>query len=216
MEANALRVLPAEALDTRQMDRLAEIYAQAFPPDLRVPLADLAADSPRDRLLVAVDNAEPVGLAALRLLGRVDWVFLRYYAVAADRRRTGLGRAFWDLTLQQLADDRWPARIAFEVEDPAEAVCDAAEHAVRRGRINFWVSCGAAQLTVPGYVMPALTAIGQSEPMILMSADPAGTSRSSSDLAALVRAIFTDHYGLATDDKLLVTALGSIKSNSRD
>jgi hypothetical protein len=142
----------------------------------------------------------------------VDWVFLRYYAVAADRRRTGLGRAFWDLTLQQLAHERWPVRVAFEVEDPAEAAGDADEQAVRRGRINFWVGCGAGQLTVPGYVMPALTPIGQSEPMILMSADPGGTCGSSaSELAALVRAIFTDHYGLAADDQLLVTALGSAK-----
>ena len=42
----SLRVVPCAELDAAQLRRLARIYAEAFPPDLRVPLAELAARSP--------------------------------------------------------------------------------------------------------------------------------------------------------------------------
>jgi len=210
-----LRIVAAAQLSATQLGRIQAIYAQAFPPHLRVPLADLAVPGSRDQFLTALDGDDPVGFAALRLLAAPRWAFLRYYGVAADRRRRGYGVRFWHQLAPMLVPLGWPARIAFEVEDPADAHDDAAERAIRRGRIAFWERCGAAVLPVPGYVMPALTSIGHPEPMILMGSDPeACWPLPGPELAALVRAIFTEHYGLPPDHRLVTGAIASIKDGS--
>jgi len=209
----SLHVVPCAELDAAQQRQLARIYAEAFPADLRVPLAELAEPSQGDQLLVALDGADPVGFAALRLLDRAGWTFLRYYGVAADRRRQRLGLRFWRQLTASVGASAWPGRIAFEVEDPAGAQGDLAEQAVRRGRIRFWESCGAVSLPVPAYVMPAMTKIGEAEPMILMAAGPDRPGSIGPDnLAALVRAIYTEHYGLAPEHPLAVAARASIGS----
>ena len=159
---------------------------------------------------VALDDGAPVGFAALRLLTGSRWAFLRYFAIASDRQRTGLGLRFWRLLLESVADLGWPARIAFEVEDPADAVGDPADRQIRLGRIGFWTRCGASELPVPGYVMPALTNIGCAEPMVLMAFDPGADSLGPASLGALVRAIFTEHYGLEEWHPVVLAALESI------
>lgn len=204
-------VVAAHELDDRQLSQLGNVYERAFPPHLRVPLTGLAAPTHRDRLAVALDGNDPVGFAALRLLESVNWVFLRYYAIAADRRRTGLGLSFWQQLTGFVAASHWPARIAFEVEDPADAQHDEAEQRIRLGRIRFWEKCGAAVLPVPGYVMPALTKIGHPEPMVLMAAGSVGSTRlAGGELSALVRAIYTDHYGLPAEHPTVAAATTSI------
>jgi GNAT superfamily N-acetyltransferase len=208
--SGGLVVVGPEVLTADQIARLQRIYEQAFPPHLRVPLAELAADSPRDRLLVALDGGDAVGFAALRLLSAPRWAFLRYFGVAADRRRTGLGLRFWQLLTQAVTDLGWPASIALEAEDPAHAASDPAEQQVRLGRIGFWTRCGASPLPVTGYMMPALTDIGHSEPMVLMAFDPGAGSPSPADVANLVRAIFTEHYGLTGRHPIVLAALESI------
>ena len=112
LRADDLVVARPEALVGNQLASLQHIYEQAFPPRLRVPLAELVVPSSRDRLLVALDDGAPVGFAALRLLTGSRWAFLRYFAIASDRQRTGLGLRFWRLLLESVADLGWPARIA--------------------------------------------------------------------------------------------------------
>jgi Acetyltransferase (GNAT) family len=209
-----LTVGPTAGLDPAQVRRLERIYAAAFAPHLRVPLPELATASARDLMLVAVEDNQPVGFAAMRLLDAAGWVFLRYFAIAADRRRGGLGLRFWRRLSPALAAAGWPARIAFEVEDPAEAAGDAGEVAIRCGRIAFWQRCGAVPLPVPGYVMPAMTELGEPEPMVLMAADPAGPAVRGEELTALVLAIFTEHYGLSAEHPQVLVALESIEPGS--
>jgi len=36
------------------------------------------------------------------LLGSVQWSFLRYFAIAGERRSKGLGRQFWQLLARSL------------------------------------------------------------------------------------------------------------------
>ena len=206
-----LRVRPVTELDDRQLSQLELVYAQAFPAHLRVPLAELAAPGPQDQLFVALDCDDVVGFAVLRLLVSADWIFLRYFGVAANRRRQRLGQRFWRLLTPSITAARWPGRIAFEVEDPAEASGDPAEQDVRRGRIAFWESCGAVPLAVPRYVMPALTPLGAAEPMILMAVIPDRlASPHVTGLAELVQAIYGEHYRLAAEHPLAVAALESI------
>jgi hypothetical protein len=210
---SSLVVRRAAELDAVQRTRLTAIYEQAFPAHLRVPLADLTTPGPRDQLVVAVDGTDPVGFAAVRWLTSANWVFLRYFGVASDRRRQRLGLRFWRRLRPSLAAAGWPTRIAFEIEDPADVPGDPAEQTIRLGRMHFWQSCGAISLPVPGYVMPALTAAGFPEPMILMAAD----SHSPGDLdqarlTALVQAIYTEHYQLPPDHPLPAAALESIGS----
>jgi len=210
-----LYITSVSDLDPERIGRLQEIYEQAFPRHLRVPLAELAEPSARDVLLVALDSGEPVGFASLRLLAGVDWVLLRYYGVAANRRRQRLGSRFWQQLRPAVVSLGWPGRIALEVEDPAGASDDPAELAIRRGRLEFWRNCGATVMPVPRYAMPAITELAEPEPMLLMAAEPQGSDRlTAAELTALVRAIFTQHYRLALSDPLAAEALASIGSTA--
>ena len=208
--AGRLALASPGELDPGQFSKLRHTYEQGFRPDLRIPLAQLAAPSPRDRLLVALEGRDPVGFAAIRLLAVPRWSLLRYFGVAADRRRSGYGLRLWHLVAESITDLGWPARIALEAEDPADAAGDPAEQEVRRGRIGFWSRCGARALPVGSYVMPALTDGAHAEPMVLMAVDPGAGSPSLADISGLVRAIFTEHYGLAAADPVVTAALDSI------
>jgi hypothetical protein len=214
-ESVDLQVRPVSELDRGQLGQLELAYEQAFPARLRVPLAELTAPGRRDQVLAGLVGDVVAGFAALRLLDTVGWVFLRYYAVAAQWRRQRLGLRLWQLLSSSLTSAGWPARIAFEVEDPADARGDPAEQDVRRGRIAFWESCGAVILPVPQYVMPALTPLGAAEPMILMAAYPAGPDRTgTAGLSELVRAIYGQHYRLAPGHSMITAALDSIAAGA--
>jgi hypothetical protein len=206
-----LGAVPAGALTPGQLALTERLYEESFPPQLRVPFAELATPTATTLMLVAVDSAEPVGFAALMLLLPGEWTFLRYYGVTARRRRQGIGREFWGQLVPAIGAASWPTRIVFEVEDPREIGIDAAERQVRINRIAFWQACGAQLLPVDGYVMPQLTSQATAEPMQLMVHD--ATARAdlpAGDVAELVSALYTIRYGLAADDPLLLSAVASI------
>lgn len=200
---------PAE-LDGLQLAGVRAIYENAFPGHLRVPFEQLAETGPCDQLHIALDCGVPVGFAAVRLLDSVGWVFLRYFAIAADRRRERLGLRLWRLLQESVTADGWPGRICFEVEDPAEAGDDRAERLVREGRVGFWASCGTVPLPVPGYMMPDITPLAPPEPMLLMAASSAAAKAQGDQLARLVLAIYTERYGLLPENSLVRQALDSI------
>jgi GNAT superfamily N-acetyltransferase len=198
-----MRAVPASALDGGQLAAVQVIYAESFPPELRVPFAELddsAAGGAGGGLVAALDGDVPAGFAALRRLDAA--IFVRYFAVAAARRRQGTGRQLWQLL--PAAVPGWPDRVVLEVEDPADS-SDPAEQQVRRGRIAFWRSCGLGLLPVPGYVMPDLTGAGP-EPMLLMADPPCA----GEELRGLVRAIYDGRYGRPASDPLVRRALASV------
>lgn len=206
-----LVVKPVDTLSEYQLGQLQAIYDGAFSPDLRVPFGELIRPGSADQMLVAMDGKLPAGFAALRLLSSVEWSFLRYFAIAGERRSQGLGRQFWQLLHFSLRNAAWPTRVIFEVEDPAEAAGNEAERVIRERRISFWTACGARLLPVSEYVLPDYTASGITEPMLLMAATPAAVPAVNSDrLRALVMAIYTDRYGMARDDPLITRVLASI------
>jgi hypothetical protein len=209
-EVVGLRVAVAGELSAGQLGRAQAIYEQAFPPELRVPFAELARDGPADLLTVLVDGAEPAGVAALRLLDDAGWVFLRYFAIAAVRRRTGCGQRLWQLLRGPLAHAGWPTRIAFEVEPPAHAP-GAGERQIRDARISFWRRCGCQLLPVTGYVMPPIGAHAEPEPMLLMASDPAVVGPLPADrILDLIRAIYLGRYQLGHGHPLVRAAVASL------
>ncbi len=205
-----LRVLQSAELTRRQLDQVIGVYERAFPPELRVPFADLTSPSPADLMIVAIDRGEPVGFAANMLLGQSDWTFLRYYGISASRRRQGIGLRFWQLLLPALTAAGWPTQIVFEVEDPRHAAGDTAEERIRRGRIAFWRSCGARLLDVGGYVMPELTGQATPEPMLLMVYAAGGADLSPGVVAALVTTLYSCRYGLEAEHPMVIAAVASI------
>lgn len=202
-----LAVRPLDALNAGQLARVQAIYEDAFSHELRVPFGDLTRRSDADQTFVAMADQAPAGFAALRRLGSVEWSFLRYFAIAGERRSEGLGRRFWQLLQLSLRQASWPARVVFEVEDPGEAAGDQAERVIRKRRISFWTACGARLLPASDYVLPDYTASGLTEPMLLMAA---ASSVQGTELRNLVLAIYTDRYGMAPDDPLVSRALASI------
>jgi len=204
-----IRVTHSSELTPGQLDRVAEIYEQAFAPHHRVPFAELAATGPADMLVAALDSDEPVGFAALRLLDAGRWTFLRYYGIAAQRRSAGLGQRFWQLLRPALDEAGWPGRVAFEVEDPGHAASDEARD-VAVARIGFWTRCGCRVLPITGFVMPDITGHSEPEPMLLMASDPARVSWPAAELADLVRAIYARRYQFGPEHPMVVAALASI------
>lgn len=203
------RIARSSELTASQSDRVTEIYEHAFAPHHRVPFAQLAATGPTDLLIAALELDEPVGFAALRLLDGAGLTFLRYYAIAARRRGRGLGQRFWRLLRPSLEKAGWPAKIAFEVEDPGHASSDAARE-VATARIAFWIRCGCQLLPITGFVMPNFTGDSSPEPMLLMASDPACVSWSAAELADLVRAIYAGRYQFGPADPTVVAAVASI------
>jgi hypothetical protein len=204
-----IRVAHSGELARGQFDRVNEIYEQAFAPHHRLPFAQLAATGPADMLVAALDGDEPVGFAALRLLEAGGWTFLRYYGIATQRRAAGLGQRFWQLLRPSVEQAGWPARIAFEVEDPGHAASDEARD-VAAARIAFWNRCGCQLLPITGYVMPDFTGESLPEPMLLMASDPAKISWSAAELAEIVVAIFAGRYSFDPEHPMVVAALASI------
>lgn len=199
------------ALSERQLAQLRTVYETAFSPNFRVPFTELAEAGDADRTFVALDGPDAVGFAALRLLSSVQWSFLRYFAIAAERRSQGLGRQFWQLLQRSLRQESWPDRIVFEVEIPDEPAADDPERVIRQRRIAFWTVCGARPLPVPGYILPDFTGSGTTEPMLLMSGAPDMTPLPQGDqLRSLVLAIYTDRYCLPPAHPLVSRALASI------
>jgi Acetyltransferase (GNAT) family len=208
-----LVVTSVDRLSDQQLARVRMIYDEAFAADLRVPFDELSQPGDGDLMLVAFEGTMPAGFAALRLLGSVDWTFLRYFAIGRERQGQGLGREFWKLLQVALAQEAWPERTVFEVEDPGEAGTDQAERAIRERRIRFWTACAARLLPAPGYVLPDYTGSGMTEPMLLMAATPAADDDrivEGDRLKSLVLAIYTDRYRMAPDDPLVSRALASI------
>jgi GNAT superfamily N-acetyltransferase len=199
------------ALKEGRLAQVQAIYEDAFGPELRVPFDELTELRDVDRTFVALDGPAVVGFAALRLLSSVEWSFLRYFAITAERRSQGLGREFWRLLRMALEQAAWPVHVVFEVEDPDDAAAGDTERMIRQRRVNFWAACGARMLPVPGYVLPDYTDSGTAEPMLLMAREsPPSRCVQRDHLRSLVLAIYADRYGLPPSHPLVSKALTSI------
>ena len=209
MTGQGLAFRPLAAVTPAQRAGARSIYEESFPVRQRTPFDELLGAGDGYAAEVALLGDDVVGIAFASSLESVGWCFLEYMAIAPDRRGDGLGGAVWEYVAQDAAR-AGAAGVVLEVEDPEEDGIEADERQVRERRIRFWERCGAGRLPVPRYVVPNLDDSG-TEPLVLM-ASPAGAATTTPVLAGLVRALYTEGYGLAPDDPLVVTALGSLES----
>lgn len=209
VRGQGLAFRPLAALTPAQRARARSIYEESFPVRQRTPFDELLAADDDYTAEAAVLGDDVVGIAFASSLESVGWHLLEYMAIAPGRRGGGLGGAVWEHVAEGAAR-AGASGVVLEVEDPEEHGIDADERQTRERRISFWERCGAGRLPVPRYVVPNLDDSG-TEPLVLM-ASPADAATATPVLAALVRAIYTEAYGLAPDDPLVVTALGTLPS----
>lgn len=212
-----IRLAAFSELDRNQLAGVIGIYEEAFPPPLRVELADLGESPVGARVALALldESAAQVGFCAYLLLAETGIAFLRYFAVDATLRSRGLGQAMWTLLKCQLAESG-SGRVVFEVEHPAEVPAHSAEWEARQRRIAFYQRVGAVVLPVAHYRMPDLLGTGSSpEPMLLLGAGT-GTRRwpvpdqPGTGLREVVLAIYEHRYGLGARDPLVVEATSGL------
>jgi hypothetical protein len=190
-----VKLVPAQSLDSAQLERVQKIYEDGFDPRLRSSFADLLTD----RALVLTDGT-PRGLAVLRELGPTGWVFLRYFVVGD--RGLGLGAQLWSAVRSAMADAGF-TRIVYDVEDPAEPGIRPAEELVRHRRIAFYTRLGAVLLPANGY-------LPDSYPMLLMAADLDVTQTppiTGDDLRDTTLAVYRYRYGFASTDPVVQRTL---------
>jgi GNAT superfamily N-acetyltransferase len=201
LEIERLERLPGGAVD-----RVREIYEEAFPLRQRVPFAELlqAAADGDEIALVALEDGRPAGLAFLSGLEAAGCLFLEYFAVARDLRGGGRGQALWRAVAAELAGPEGRPPVVLEVEDPAEPQIDDVEAAHRARRVRFWQRVGATTLAVDGYVVPNVGTTG-TEPLCLMwiAARAGDPQPDGQRLLELVLALYDTGYGLASDDPLV-------------
>ncbi|SDN43848.1 GNAT family N-acetyltransferase [Allokutzneria albata] len=188
-----LRIRPLHKLSDDQFDVVQDIFEQAYPDWLRLSIDELDGGKGSDRIAVAGMLGEvPVGFAAVRVLPRSGWSFLRYFAITPDRRREGLGRRMWTELVEYLAVNVAPRRLLWEAQLPERAAPGSPQHDARSTALAFYESIGGEVLPVHDYVMPTTLGL-PAEPMLLMALDPAGPVK---DPNGLVKALLSEHYGV--------------------
>lgn len=185
-----MRLEESSALADDRLDRVREIYEEAFPAELRVPFPDLFVD----RVLVLVDpeGDAPIGFAVLRDLHQTSWAFLRYFAVGP--RGGGAGTTMFRLLTARLAAEG-RTRLLWDLEDPDEPGISPASVAEHARRIGFYERLGARLLPVVEYLPPHDD--GHAPHLRLMdialAEEPEPTARE------LVETVYRKRYGVPPD-----------------
>lgn len=185
-----MRLEESSALADDRLDRVREIYEEAFPAELRVPFPDLFVD----RVLVLVDpeGDAPIGFAVVRDLHQTSWAFLRYFAVGP--RGGGAGTTMFRLLTARLAAEG-RTRLLWDLEDPDEPGISPASVAEHARRIGFYERLGARLLPVVEYLPPHDD--GHAPHLRLMDValaeEPEPTARE------LVETVYRKRYGIPPD-----------------
>jgi hypothetical protein len=199
-------------LNAGQLQSVRVIYEEAFAASTRDPFERLVeVDDGANRLhMVMLDVGEPLGFAFLSRLRGAPWMFLEYFAVEESHRDRGLGGVLWDAVWGELAARKLPERMVFELEDPADPGDHPAERATRERRIRFYARRDARPLPVPRYVVPDLSGPGTLRLLLYAATRSGDPLPSGNALGRLVRAVYTEGYGLSPADALVVAALDSL------
>lgn len=127
-EENTVRL--AEAYDTQQLEKIEQLYLEAFPASERKPFAMLLEK--RDAGLMEVlaveeEDGSFAGLAIVML--HRDIALFDYFAIAPQKRGTGIGSEILKMLQQRYADRRF----LLEIEDTALPVEDRQIRIRRKG-----------------------------------------------------------------------------------
>lgn len=157
-----------------------ELYEDAFPAELRADFESLFADE----VLVYGTPETASGLVVLRRLGDSEMVFVRYYL--AGVRGAGIGSRMWHALRQEVV----PARIALDVEHPAEPGIAVEEAAVRRRRVVFYERLGLEVLPLRDYLPPH---DDHTQPMQLLATGPTDSQEA---MREVLLTVYEHRYGL--------------------
>lgn len=170
------------------------IYEASFPAALRAPWSALTDPRRDERFVVLADEeATPLGIALIRRLGDTDMAFVRYLAIDPAHRDLGLGSRLVALLRDLLIADGVEVML-LDVEKPVGA------HAEEdRRRIAFYERCGLTLLDVPGYAPPEHGETGEIVPLLLMGVVLDGGPPLIGDrLDSAVRAVLRHRYDVVT------------------
>jgi GNAT superfamily N-acetyltransferase len=202
MTSASYTLVPVDGLGPGDLATLRRIYEDGFPPHLRSEFASLTAGREDSEFALALRRgAQPCGFAMLRRLGPTGWAYLRYFVVDSQLQGQGLGGVMWDLLTARLGADGYTLLI-FDVEDPDEPGCDAAERQIRHRRIAFYQRHGAALVPATGYRTPGHHDDDQDwTPMLLMTAPLAGhpAVAGTEQARAIVAAVYRYRWRLAPE-----------------
>jgi ribosomal protein S18 acetylase RimI-like enzyme len=192
--------------------QIGRIYAEAFPPAQRAALETLAGavEEGSRRLFVAQDGEEVVGFAFTVPLPETRIHCLEYLAVKRERRGQGLGSLLLRAVLADLAMEERVPGLVLEVE--SDRVGGQEEKTVRGARIAFYRANGAHLIEqVPHFLAPNLVDGGTLEMRLMwLPADDGPSMLNGPDLAACVRGIYSQSYGLSLTDHRIQFTLESV------
>jgi GNAT superfamily N-acetyltransferase len=206
-----LRCSSLQDLENWQRDAVRSVFEEAFPVWEREPFGDLAGREAAGAAtpVILVDGGQPVALAVTSRLDRVQWSYLEYFAVAADRRGHGVGGQLWRAMIGDLRARRQPGRVVLDVEDPAGVPAGSPDARQRERRIRFYYRQGARRLPIREYVVPRLRGVTGSQPMLLLWARVADGVEppAQTEVLELLPAVYAAGYGLPADHPLVLAAL---------
>lgn len=131
-----------------------ELFEEAFPEQERPPFSTVRQrDAGKFHFLVAENGDQPIGILSYWTFE--DLVYVEHFAIDAELRNQGLGKAVFLNFLSQQTD-----QVVLEVEPPDT---EEADH-----RVEFYASMGFFHNPQP-YVQPPYRKGGPEVPMIIMS-----------------------------------------------
>ncbi len=192
--------------------RFIRIYLASFPPSSRVSTRKIMAcvAAGKRRLYAARAEGALVGFALTAPLPGTGAHYLEYLAVAPRSRSRGVGGAILSALRRRLGRARAATGIIFEVKPDNHP--DAAENALRRRRVEFYVRNGACIIKcAPRYRAPDMATGGSARFLLMWLPLRNGAEAPCGDaLKGLIRGIYLHAYERGADDTLLRSVLRGV------
>ena len=151
---------------SRELDQLIALYQDAIDPseqktpgEIRTMLSD-----PRYVMIVAEESGTVTGFAISMFPPAADFFLLEYMAVAANRRRNGIGELLF-AEAYRYGSTRGPSTMLLEVDQPIGSANPSND---TEARYRFYRRLGCRRIATLDYLLP-LETVGAPPPMMLLA-----------------------------------------------